>query len=678
MILTFIFFLLMLVFLNGLGNYVINKFDLKSTKRPEFLGFVFFSSIFFLVNIIFTVIKTSSSLATMFFLVTILVLLVLSFRHITIHKEPKSFVLGVILSLVFCLLSSRYTLSFLYSDTSFYMNMVGGNLSNEILHSINPGNGYVLDEILMIRGYIYQSFFLMHSLVAKLILVGNRIIGSEVSHFIPIYTYGSTFLYTFLSYSLVDFVITRYAKIRLAKLVAFIFCILYMGNLYWNIAFAFYGNTFRNLILAVILLTYFENKDRANIMKLITLMIFGLYSTSSSGLFMSIAIAMGIIAQRVFEKRTHVISESMMMLVPIALYGGLNQEITIMVIAALVLVPLSIAVRKFEEKHDLVIEYNQVFKILVMSLPVIFMLGSLVVVKFNIGEYISSIGSYFASHSHYDMVPDYFRFIGDDFLESIVQTLSIIVYWISFLILISNKKYRIFMVVVMLTFLSPFTVPFVEKFFTRYVFYRNFFVVFNLYFIALGLTVFMNRIRKAVKPSLIVAVIILLMGVYEVNNFYNYDQLKANLENTNILYRTTSDEVEVLLNLKHFIAENDDKNPKVLSQSYATNSYVPNAFIMYGTYIDRSLALRGKEYSNELHKMYKFPRFPGDPYINSGTDYDNAEELIKAANIKYIILQLDLAYQNSLGDWIPLHHSVSEFCNELYRNETYIMFEVIY
>ena len=307
-------------------------------------------------------------------------------------------------------------------------------------------------------------------------------------------------------------------------------------------------------------------------------------------------------------------------------------------------------------------------------LAVVFLLGYSFLIQRN-SEYPYLY--FFANHSEYDMVHDYF---GTYSRELIIVN---IIFWSILIIYMVLEKdvFRKYLLILIGVFINPLITPFIIKYLTNFVFYRDFELVINLYTLGLFIGA-LTQIKwdKVVTGASIC--VILFTGYLALNEYLSY--FTAELvpsENFDQLYRLDRDTIEIFDRLQE---ECTYDRFKVISQAEGVKAYVSHIELVYSVYDTRHLAVYEDELDSEtivendrgkIVNILYHRDYTDQPVFKEEPEYDKLNDIIMEYGTQYLILRKD-QFKLKEGEYVPIYFDVRGIADIILENDTYVLMKV--
>lgn len=620
---------------------------------------------------------------------SIIYLLLFLFSLTIVSKIIKDFLrfetIWVIVStLVFLIIFYYSSISIEHADAQMYLNYIAQNVDIDNLNLFNLWTGLVGDEFVSV--YLFQGYYHFGSFLIKFVNSFNEYlhIGGKIDY-ILISMWGLGSLYSIISgLAVINFIkIFKFKNIYILFAVAF-FALFFTNFYYWKTVYSFYGNTYRSILMAMMMFyLYMWNKHEDSNYKYLAMIVFGAAVTaSSSSLFIGFSLLFGSAYYRLVERKDNVIIDSsyvgfFMVLYVLAMLYKDHLSLFVILFPVTILYymfhKLSLIQNSLHHFEFFLNKYHKViFLVLIPFLAIIFSIWS----TLNDIYYPWNMFHYFGDHSGYDMVKNYI-FLHSDWIDNSLNVLR----WLGIFILFfkykeeSGVRYLLaHYLILAVFFLNPLTTSFISKAFASNVYYRLFETLFNAFSEILILTYLLNYLwSKKTLTILLSSSLIFVVLFSHYKSYYLEDTsslygfYKKDGHNVDHLYKVTPNELEVI---QKFVEEYNglDINHKqvaIISHVEGIRTFLPNVYQVFTARqywsvwdrIDQDLYAVAREY-------YGWEKSP------MGLDYKQSCPLILKYEIDYIINEKWENYQ--------FDEAINECSLSFFENNDYRIRRVVY
>ncbi len=631
-----------------------------------------------------------------YFILIGLIFIVLSSLHIigSIKSLLKlKMIIGLSISLMYVFLlvvvSSNRTLGQNSFDTYHYLSMALQLAYSQTFSYVDYGTGLSIDTIM--RTYDYQSFY---SFSALLILVFDKLMGffsdSTYGLFTQAYFWITSALFYLLEITTVlGLVFSLKIKNHGVKVFLFILLLAYFPFIYFNSVFAFFGNTYRPFIVALLMFEWYQYfvNEKHEIGNLVLMMFTSsaLISVSSSGFPLGIIIITSAFIL-IFHliKNSDVILETIIWLtIPSSLfvlfYQGSNNRLLFLMILIGLLIFYSFLLfmyyKKFTQREKFIHNIAHIMKIMIP--------GIVIVIAFYLffsGYQLTH--DFLYDHRAYDMVWYYFNYSNSTYiLINFILFISLITF------LLRNKSaFILLLLIIIILFINPISSMLVEKYLFSVVYYRSFEIIFNPFTIILFFSFMINQISYVWFRNGILFSIIAWMipgAISYSQNYYHTSFIPS--ENYDSILRLYPDEIETLKILKSKIILENYQEAKVISQIESVRVYVPyvvtpisnNSIRSINKYtinnIDDSDKLSGNIL--ELFKIFLNKDYIEQEIFDSKINYSQTCDYLISEKIDFVVVSKEQYFVDEKGEVIPVYFKVRDCATQIYENESYMIYQ---
>jgi len=479
-----LFVLLMIAISTGYGIEISKRLKLNKLTFTAPLGFAFFialNQLFYypvqILNLHFNWIIIISSIM----MIIGLYLIFKNFKLIIKEYFKIETIFVLFAFIVFIYAFYHTSIDFEYGDAMMYLNYVSQNINIDHLNLFNLYTGQYGAEWDGL--YLYQGYYHFVSYSCWFINIPHFVLNlNSYTANVTISTFGFGMIYNLISSMFIVSMIEKLlSKKRLVKYTLLFFTLLYSNFYYWRVSYAFYGNTYRTLMITMIIFfiyMWMESKNSNYRFTIIILLAAGL-AFSSSFLFISFTVMFALMVYLFASKKDRAFIDLSIIVSPIVLYAIVFINIATP-LPALILLLTALSyylLLAFKIINPLIsIIENFLFKnsklIFLIIIPIVAALYSYYLNKF-LPTFPYNYSYYFQNHQNYDMVKDYtFRFS-----DNYDNYLHLLFYLGMILVLIKakndqNRWIKYLIITSMLIFLNPLTTTVIAYFIASNVFYR--------------------------------------------------------------------------------------------------------------------------------------------------------------------------------------------------------------
>ena len=640
----------------------------------------------FQIYIYFNVGTSSSTNGAYVLFWILLVLGIVLCLILRVNVAPKlinlfSIIVGIFITLVLCVSSSKLTTNNTYFDTVSYLSQVIESSSSEKFAHMVYASGFPMRRLFPI--YDYTSYYYFWGMILKAV----RDIFTIKESMTPLYIWGATILYGMSLGNLVtNSINVLYQKQK--KIIGIIVVILilspYYSN-YFNTTLAFFGNTIRTVAIGMsMLLVYLYTKSK-NAYLFIPLMCsyYASISMTASCFFMSAFIVAGVFFYMCFINETR-LKHWLLFIVsclPVFHYAILylmpdNTTYFKIMIILIILMVLLITIAYLVRKH-----LDVICKIGKILLPVVLIgLIGLSFLKRN-SEYGYSY--FFAIRSIDDMGVNVTTHIDhNEMVRNIIFYILIIGQFINFKY---HSKYKFFLLTIVVLFLNPLVSPAICNYMTSEAYARAFDLFTNPFVMAFMIQNFEHltsfkyaNYALAYGGMLVAGIISIPMAMQSLTVPYS-KTLEPPKEGYNFEYKVTEDSWEVYDYINSHLAKEGDE-PSILSQDISMKGYVPNIILTFSS-TDFRVAMAQENYGENRDLVLMF--YPSKMYGNDGSIEDDADfsklyQVVNQNGAEYVVMSNTLSIYDERG-WYEKTYAKLEhkgYFNKIFENDSWVVLKV--
>ena len=668
---------LVLVFISRIvGELTFRIFNLNNLIPKELLGFLIWLSILFVISNFINLDNISSEKLFQIFLLFTFVLIFIGFRFIRFNYELQEF--GLILAYIMFLLflSTRYTLGEQLGDSTFLFTLVTKNIDTSLLNNFDYNSGYVLDVAAGNTAKDTLTFFHFNAFILHYFYKTNVIFTSE---YIPAYVLNmwvNNLLYYFFSSTIIVSIIKSFKLKIWTSILVVLFAGIFVGTYYYNITLPHFGVTYLGLGVSMSLLIvwlYLKTKE-FNYIIVLVLVFFALNSMASTGMLMSAYISFGFISVLILKKDQKALLYAAMLLIPIAVFANQVKE--------LIFIPFLVPIIGFLSLLLIITNYVRFVKDFIYKYFHFILIGLFLLMisisNIVVPDYFAQILHFADPKENYDRVRDYFTFANP------YQTLLNLFHYILLTNIVLNKKTRDFgliFVFIIVFFINPLSYPLLYQY-TEWLYHRSYFVLFNITTLSIGIYALISNLKNVnvvlrLPIKLVITVLIVFFTFTNITTYENVIYIPG--DDFNPLYKMENSQIDVLLELRSQIGDNELNNPKVISQIYGTLMIVPEAYHYLFTVSDRRAWDPAQpEIFSELYKMMYTPVFEGDDGPRLEMNFWRLCHVLEQETVKpeYLLFDNSLTTLDDVSNsWLPIHWFARGCADLTYENESYSIYK---
>ena len=627
--------------------------------------------------------STNSAYVLFWILLVLGIVLCLILR---VNVTPKlinlfSIIVGIFITIVLCVSSSKLTTNNTYFDTVSYLSQVIESSSSDKFAHMVYASGFPMRRLFPI--YDYTSYYYFWGMILKAV----RDIFTIKESMTPLYIWGATILYGMSLGNLVtNSINVLYQKHK--KIIGIIIVILilspYYSN-YFNTTLAFFGNTIRTVAIGMSMLLVYLYAKSKNAYLFIPLMCsyYASISMTASCFFMSAFIVAGVFFYMCFINETRLKHWILFIVscLPVFHYAILylmpdNTTYFKIMIVLIILMVLLITIAYLVRKH-----LDVICKIGKILLPVVLMgLIGLSFLKRN-SEYGYSY--FFAIRSIDDMGVNLTTHIDhNELVRNIIFYILIIGQFINFKY---HSKYKFFLLTIVVLFLNPLVCPAICNYMTSEAYARAFDLFINPFVMAFMIQNFEHltsfkyaNYALAYGGMLVAGIISVPMAMQSLTVPYS-KTLEPPKEGYNFEYKVTEDSWEVYDYINSHLAK-EGNEPSILSQDISMKGYVPNIILTFSS-TDFRVAMAQENYGENRDLVLMF--YPSKMYGNDGSIEDDADfsklyQVVSQNGAEYVVMSNTLSIYDERG-WYEKTYAKLEhkgYFDKIFENDSWVVLKV--
>lgn len=589
-----------------------------------------------------------------------------------------SLLLGIFITIVLCISSSKFTTNNTYFDTVTYLSQVlEGATGNQFAHMVYA-KGDHLSALYPIRDYVGYYYYW------SMILRASKNIFAIKTSLTPIYIWGATVLYGMSLGNIVANSLTvLYNKKRWF---AWIFVILILAPYYtnyFNTTLAFYGNTIRTVAIGnsmLIAYLYIKSKN-ARLFIPLTITYYACLSMTSSAFFLDAFITAGLFFILCIQKENRfknwlgfilscmpVFRFAIIYLTP----SSMSYFIQLCMFAVLMIVLIAFAY--LVRKH-----LDIVCKIGLIILPIA--LIGLIGISFLKRNAAYGYDYYFMIHDD-DMLCNITNYKNQN--ELIRNVILYILLLAQFINIKYHSQFKIFLIIIGVLFLNPLTEPAVANLLTAGAYPRSFDLITNPFTLCFLIQNFEHITGfKYVNYGLAYGGMLAIGIVSYPQSFQNltvaYSKPIEAGVGFNWEYKVTDDSYNMYTFVSKYLADSEDK-PVILSQDISIKGYVSDIILCFSsTNFRTSLEEENYgEYKDLVLMFYPSKRYGNDGSIEDEADFSKLYLVVSEEDPDYVIMSNTLSIYDERG-WYEKTYAKLEhkgYFTKMYENDSWVVLKV--
>ncbi len=589
--------------------------------------------------------------------------------------------IGILITVILCISSSKFTTNNTYFDTVSYLSQVIEGASSSYFGHMVYASGKYLHTLYPIHDYTSYYYFW------SMILRSVKTLFNFKESLTPIYIWGATILYGMsLGNLVVNSVNLLYKKYT--KVIGIILVILvlspYYSN-YFNTTLAFFGNTIRTVAIGQSMLLAYLYIRSKNEKLFIPLMCsyYASISMTSSGFFMSAFILAGLFFYMCFNNETrikHWISfiVSCLPVFHYALIYALPNDTSyfkvmgILIVAMAFLIGIAYLLRK---------NLDKVCRVGKIILPVV--LVGLVVVSFMKKDTEYGYSFYFAVRSIDDMGVNLTTHLDhNELVRNVIFYILLIGQCVNYKY---HTKYKFFLLMIILLFLNPLVCPAIATYLTAGAYARAFDLFTNPFVMTFMIQNFEHitsfkyiNYGLAYGGMAIASAISAPMAYSSLTVPYS-KPLDPPKEGYNFETKVTEDSWELYDYVSSHLAS-EGSEPSILSQDISMKGYVPNIVLTFSS-TDFRTAIAEENYGENrdlVLMFYPSKMYEGDGSIEDGADFSKLYTVISGSDADYVVMSNTLSIYDERG-WYEKTYAKLEhkgYLEKIFENNTWVVLRV--
>ena len=588
---------------------------------------------------------------------------------------------GIFITVVLCISSSKFTTNNTYFDTVSYLSQViEGSSSSYFAHQVYASGEY-LNRLYPIHDYTGYYYFW------SMILRSVRSLFNISESLTPLYMWGATILYGMSLGNIVANSVEVLYQIWY-KVIGIVLAILilspYYSN-YFNTTLAFFGNTIRTATIGLsMLLIYLYTKSK-NARLFIPIMVtyYACISMTSSGFFISAFMIASIFFYMCYTNETRLKHWMYFIIscIPVFHYALLymlpmgTSYFKIMGIL-LVLMALLFGVAYLIRKH-----LDKVCLVGKVLLPIV--LVGLIVVSFMKKDTEYGYDFYFAVRSIDDMGVNLTTHLDhNELVRNVIFYILLIGQCVNYKY---HTKYKFFLLLLIALFLNPLVCPAIATYLTAGAYARAFDLFINPF-----VMIFMIQNFEHITPlkyvnyglaygGMLVAGVISYPMAYNSLTVAYSKPLEPPTEGYNFEHKVTDDSWQLYDYVSSHLAS-EGSEPYILSQDISIKGYVPNIILTFSS-TDFRTSLAEENYGENRDLVLMF--YPTKMYGNDGSIGDDADfsmlyTVVNDSGAEYVIMSNTLSIYDERG-WYEKTYAKLEhkgYFEKIFENNTWVVLRV--
>lgn len=663
-----LFSLFLIAYFEVLGQYFLYRINVKNETISLGIGFLFMMAFSYISTGILGALHVSFYLVFLLFALFILVSLffiIKDFKKVPWYFNYKQWIVVLIFVGIMLYYAYNTTLGYPNSfDSTYYLNLITSNIKADALNMTSLFFGNITSEVP--PAYQMQSYF---TFVSSVVLVIRKILsffGSVHNSEIIIWLFQIIFDF-FLASAIVAFIIKLTKEKKLLNIVLLVIFIFYIGKLYFNNVFGFYGNSYRTVCMGYSVMFLYDLIKENNFANktLLLIAIWGNCALTSTATFVNILMLYAAFFVLIDKDDNLFKYYAIVLFVPLVNLFLVMEPMNIYV-SLLISGIISLVLYLFNDLLTKLfrLKYSR-YVVLILSFVAMFGLS------FYITKDLFDFNAFFNNISEtYDMSINYFSLSRTNNIRNIYVVLVLV---ITFLSLFLEGKNRLIMAfwILIIVFFNPFCCSFLNR--INQVYYRAYDIIINPFTLVLFFKIIFDHFNNkyVYYGSLAVILALFVLNIDFIKPMYYHFSFIPD-ENYNKDAKMNNDELEIIDKIYNNIIEYSEDNPYIVTNNMFTQSNIPNARYLFG----RDYPLNEFYSINEL-KLYNIFKDVEEENntILDGESLKDLNKNIEESGVDYIVLKNDVVYYDKEDDnYYYLIHYMYELGNVIYTNKTYSLF----
>ena len=663
---------LLVVYFEITGKLFLSFINFKKTTLSFPFGLMVFLAIAYLTTSILTYMDCSFWIIfVIYFLYFVIsIFLVIKFRKIInwkISTVDWLIVFALALLMLYCAYNTTLgdTSGF---DSTFYLNLISTNIKAKNLNLYDVYFGG-LSKTISVQ-YVFQSYYYFAScytfVAVKLLSYVTE--ANNLSTIIWIFQTLFNFFFVSILINGANYVDKDKKYLKYVFIIMFVF---FIGKLYWNNLFGFYGNSYRTIAISYSTLALCEliKNDTKQNWILFGICLLSSCSFSSSGVFTIIFLLFGAFFVLVKTHKSIFKWYALIAFIPLINLISVTIRTPLLVTCILTLVACCLI---YLLNDKLVVFFNKKYVLTV------FFIGSFLItfiLSFMVTGDVFNFEAFFNNLSEKaDMTINYFspsNIVGGK-REAVYKLIVLVLLMFSVLFERKNAFIKILMIVFII-FFSPFNCSIINKY--NIVYYRALDIIVNPFTLTLFASLLFDKVNYSWFYYVSLTAILIFYGSFQkLTTPYYYHEMFIPEKGYNNIMKMKNDEFDVLNILKKEV-EFSNEEKYIVTSNLLTECVIPNCRYIYG----RAYIMNGEwtEAEKQVYTIFCPLNYLGEGCKDVDPDYDNVAKYIKEAGIDYIVMDKKLEYYNKNTDsWEYLIYTIAEcgYGYSIYSNDSYELF----
>ena len=597
-------------------------------------------------------------LASLFFIIK-------DFKKVPWYFNYKQWIVVLIFVGIMLYYAYNTTLGYPNSfDSVYYLNLITSNIKADALNMTSQFFGNITYEAQ--TAYQMQSYL---TFVSSVVLVVRKILsffGQTYNSEIIVWLFQIVFDF-FLASAIVVFIDKLTKEKKFLNIVLLVIFIFYIGKLYFNNVFGFFGNSYRTVCMGYSILFLYDLLNDNNFINktLLLISIWGNCALTSTSTFINFLLLYAAFFVLIDKDDNLFKYYALVLFVPLVNFFFIIEPMNIYV-ALLISGIVCLLLYLFNDPLTTLfrLKYS---RYIVLALSFVGMFG----LSFYVTRYLFDFRAFFNNISEvYDMSINYFLWIPGNNIRNIYIVLVLLLTFISLFLERKNRLIMIFWILI-IVFFNPFCCAFLNS--INKVYYRAYDIIINPFTFILFFKIIFDHFKNKYiyYGSLAVILVLFVLNTNFLKPMYYHFSFIPD-ENYNKDVKMNNDELDIINKINDDMIENNIDNPYIVTNNIYTQANIPNARYLFG----RDYLLN-EFYSISELKLYNIFKDveEEDNVVVDGENLIDINKTIEEAGVDYIVLKNDVVYYDKEDDnYYYLIHYMYDLGNVIYTNDTYSLF----
>ena len=552
-------------------------------------------------------------------------------------------------------------------DTTFYANMVCGNIGLDHMNTISPYFGTAGEPLQ--KMYTFQSYYYLASVLVY--VCGSCCSLLHITFdYMPAFFWIFQILYFMMVNSLHIMAVNdmNHHKVPAAVLL-FAMTQLYFQKVYFNNVFGFFGNTYRTMLFGYafwFLYRHFRSSMDAD-KYLFALSLLAACAVSSSAVFTAMALLVSVFFVAIEDHPDIFREYALLILFPLIDLVAVFRESLVQGIICGVVFSLflwfagRLLYRLFIQRR---------YRYILLAVLVMIMAG----LSFAVTRNPFDFSAFFVNGAElYDMSINYFNYYSISRAKTLYSILCLVLAGGA---LLSDGKDRMIMVpaLVFIIFLNPFCCSILLKF--NSVYSRMYDLLWNPFTLVLYTGCIFRRAGKSFLPEVFSAVVFIAFCILQnpLKPIY-YHPYFVPEEHYNWVYRMSDEQLDIIRQMQDLMSYDETTDERIITANKLTQPMLNRG--EYYLVRHNFMADDWTEAEKQLYWLFYPDRYTNNEKLQD-PDYAGACSYLAEAKIDYLVVDKTVLYYNPEfkgGTWVEANYFVNE-CGTYpaYENERYALY----